>query len=770
MIMKRLLIHIGTGKTGTSSIQNFLYANRKKLAEQFGLHYPGYGLSKIDHFGEVIHAHYPVVTWIKDRQTQRLKTLSDSLNSSSCDIAVISCENLYHHLTSEDIAFLANAIKGFSVEIICYVRRQDLYMESAWKQQVKVGALSTPFPDFLRQHAHSEHLEKVHGNYYRMLLPWANTFGFENVKVRVFDKSEWVNGDLIDDFLNTCGLEVDKAISGLEKSQITNTAMPSELIMLVRKVNATHAIPKHEQQKFVTFLNKLRIFNEKPLLSTTERLAIIGNYQQANSLLFSEFGKRPVPECFFPSAVKEAVNESSSKDISVEDIAARTIARIWNQSSPDVSFKLILRMKAAKEALYKLIKWCLSYFIILRNIIQAKGYAPSVIEPNKINQPSPFVMGGRQSPTEVDECEGFYFYGFSKLPTLKTNLISSLPRHSITVNDCFVSAARITNQPDKSKVSLGALYENGQIIKAASFRGPTPALRSVDPITVDQKRINQSRFIPGTCVYMGWLLHNFGHLLLEAPARFWILESIDVTKINFVFHPLNYRRDITGYIPVSNILEDSFTRILCDSFGISKQQILLADQDLCVEELIIPSPLFFLNQTVDPSQLSIYKKIKAHLIQNHEGKPDTLTGTEVFDKEKIYFSRRLLKKAIQNRKAKNEDAIEQLFISYGFEIVYPEQLSFQEQVQLLSKADVVAGCEGSALHMGVFMPPSAKMIILTTRGIVTNQLLVSALANIETHFIHAGIDRSALYTTGIWEADIPFIKENLEKIINATIV
>ena len=39
--MRTLFIHIGSGKTGTTSIQKFLAANREKLLDQ-NLCYPGY--------------------------------------------------------------------------------------------------------------------------------------------------------------------------------------------------------------------------------------------------------------------------------------------------------------------------------------------------------------------------------------------------------------------------------------------------------------------------------------------------------------------------------------------------------------------------------------------------------------------------------------------------------------------------------------------------------------------------------------------------------
>ena len=309
--MKRLLIHIGTGKTGTSTIQNFLFANQKKLAAKFSIFYPEQGLSKIDHFGEEIHAHYPIVSWLNNRETESLDKLIHSINSSACETAIISCENFYHHLQTESIAYLGSVFKDYSVEIICYVRRQDQYMESAWKQQIKVGAMKMAFADFLQRHTHEKYLNEVHANYYRMLKPWANVFGMDAIKVKVFDKSEWVEHDLIADFLNTCAIDEKHALSVLTKPNLTNLALPTGLIRILQKTNAKGLIPREEQQSFVMYLNKLTLFNNAALLSTQDRLAVIRNYSQSNAQLFSEFNKKEIPKCFQLSAIQATEKENT---------------------------------------------------------------------------------------------------------------------------------------------------------------------------------------------------------------------------------------------------------------------------------------------------------------------------------------------------------------------------------------------------------------------------------------------------------------------------
>ncbi len=388
---------------------------------------------------------------------------------------------------------------------------------------------------------------------------------------------------------------------------------------------------------------------------------------------------------------------------------------------------------------------------------QQFGYASPInnpVLPPTITQPPSFVFEKDQPSLAIKDCGKFLFYGFTDLPLLKKPVLSSLPRFSTTIKNCFVSSG-VFNPPDNPKALLGALYENGQLILDASNRGST-SKPSIDPINISEDRVSNATSIPGTCVYMGWLSSYFGHLLLEAPARFWFLNSINVAQSRFIFHPLDHNNASVG-----NIFQNELAQVLFHCFGIRKEQIIIANQDLLVDEVLIPSSLFFLNLTVDPTQLTIYEQIKTYILQDAE--PYGIDKNLPKPKKRLYLSRRLLNKAA--RKASNEDVIERLFLAYGFEIIFPEKLSLQTQISLLSQANIIAGCDGSALHMGVFMPPSSKMIVLSARGIILSQLLMSALGDIETHFINAVKDQTELMMTGAWEADIPFIKEHLNTVI-----
>jgi capsular polysaccharide biosynthesis protein len=64
------------------------------------------------------------------------------------------------------------------------------------------------------------------------------------------------------------------------------------------------------------------------------------------------------------------------------------------------------------------------------------------------------------------------------------------------------------------------------------------------------------------------------------------------------------------------------------------------------------------------------------------------------------------------RKIVNEREIEEFLVKKGFTAVSPENLTFPEQIDLFSHADVVVGATGAAFANLIFCKPSTKIIIM----------------------------------------------------------
>lgn len=91
----------------------------------------------------------------------------------------------------------------------------------------------------------------------------------------------------------------------------------------------------------------------------------------------------------------------------------------------------------------------------------------------------------------------------------------------------------------------------------------------------------------------------------------------------------------------------------------------------------------------------------------------------------FYISRRNVG---STRRLLNDDTVEAFFKDNGYDIVYPEQMTFREQVTLFSEASVVIGASGSAFANMIFASPRTQFFILSANNKQVNFTLFSGLA------------------------------------------
>jgi|GEM_PF-3054689 len=83
------------------------------------------------------------------------------------------------------------------------------------------------------------------------------------------------------------------------------------------------------------------------------------------------------------------------------------------------------------------------------------------------------------------------------------------------------------------------------------------------------------------------------------------------------------------------------------------------------------------------------------------------------DQRRIYCSRRLsMAYRPHYRPLLNEDEVEDFFVERGFEIIYPETMSLQAQMNVFSEAGYVAGPSGSGMFNSLFSPEGCLVMDL----------------------------------------------------------
>lgn len=95
---------------------------------------------------------------------------------------------------------------------------------------------------------------------------------------------------------------------------------------------------------------------------------------------------------------------------------------------------------------------------------------------------------------------------------------------------------------------------------------------------------------------------------------------------------------------------------------------------------------------------------------------------------KIYVARGDFR---ENQKVLNDDLVMKSVLNFGFEIIYPHKLTIAQQIEIFSKASIVVGEYGSAMHNTLFCHPGTKVVLLQSNQILS--MIQVGLGNALSH-------------------------------------
>jgi hypothetical protein len=232
-------LHIGTAKTGTTSIQNFMATNRSGLQEQ-GIIYPR-AAGRQSHPALAAYALKDGVSGKKLGRASRFleapqfreelrSELDRELRDSDASIIVFSTEQFTSPQLPESAIERAHefcASYASRTKIIVYLRDQIDFLVSLFGHNIKGGG-TRPFPFPL-----GANMIGIM-DYAALLEPWRKTFGRENMIVRRFERADYVDGDLLSDF----GAQIPFDTSGFFRSEPRNEGLGARELAFLRAFNA----------------------------------------------------------------------------------------------------------------------------------------------------------------------------------------------------------------------------------------------------------------------------------------------------------------------------------------------------------------------------------------------------------------------------------------------------------------------------------------------------------------------------------------------------
>lgn len=130
----------------------------------------------------------------------------------------------------------------------------------------------------------------------------------------------------------------------------------------------------------------------------------------------------------------------------------------------------------------------------------------------------------------------------------------------------------------------------------------------------------------------------------------------------------------------------------------------------------------------------------------------------------IYISRRKWHRGQQERVLVNATDVEDFLENLGFEVIHPETLPLAEQRWMFSRARVVIGEDGSALHNTIFSPPGTRIGAISMGR--TNTLHAAAANALDQRitYIPTASDGRLEGTTILYRLEIQHLKNALDRL------
>jgi hypothetical protein len=183
---RRVVLHIGQSKTGTTEIQRLLHHSRDTL-RQHGVIYPDVGMVSVAHFGVW---HYFAG---KSHDEDIGKTLRSNLSEGDCETMLLSAE-LFESASPKIIRSIKDEFSEFDVTIACFLRDRVSWISSMYNEIAKKAMYIDSFSSLIEGDSlHSKRFGKKLGTR-KFLTPWIKHFGRRNVRVLKYERMKNVQG------------------------------------------------------------------------------------------------------------------------------------------------------------------------------------------------------------------------------------------------------------------------------------------------------------------------------------------------------------------------------------------------------------------------------------------------------------------------------------------------------------------------------------------------------------------------------------------------
>lgn len=271
--------------------------------------------------------------------------------------------------------------------------------------------------------------------------------------------------------------------------------------------------------------------------------------------------------------------------------------------------------------------------------------------------------------------------------------------------------------PSFKAYTRGCLYdsEGARVdlsVRAGGIGGDQAA--SIDPefLPADQRG---GAWLAGRSLYLGTFMNHYGHFITEGMGRWWRESAAAFDHL--VAYPFMHDH---GAVRMKD-----FHRYLAGLLEVPIDRMTILTRQTVFDEIVVPEQLWAYNRHVNVHMRALYGRIR----DRHAARKST---------GRIFLSRAA---ALPSRLA-NPLEVEEVFASFGFQVLYPEEIAIARQLSLYANCEVLAGLSGSAMHNCLFARPGLMTIEVgdarARQHPVFMQRVANELAQVEARFIPFG--------------------------------
>lgn len=192
-----------------------------------------------------------------------------------------------------------------------------------------------------------------------------------------------------------------------------------------------------------------------------------------------------------------------------------------------------------------------------------------------------------------------------------------------------------------------------------------------------------------TVVYCGYLVHHWGHFLVEGVARLWYFLENDPSIDKYVFLlDENEEREIKGNY-----------REFLELLGIW-DKLEFVTKPTAFRRVLVPEVASRCMQFASPKYRAIFDRVAENVVAD--------PSWETY--EKIFFSRSQFQKGQQFEFG--FASMDNFLEKNGYTILYPEKVALSQMIHFIRNAEIVATLSGSAQHNMLFGNQGQKLEII----------------------------------------------------------